>query len=128
MKQLDLPALLEVQREFVRERQWQRFHTPKNLSMALAGEAAELLELFQWLSAAESRQIMRDPAKATAVSHELADIFYYLLRLADVLDVDLQAAFTEKMVHNRKKYPLQLAKGSAKKYHELLRAKGLHRR
>ena len=128
MKQFDLGALLEDQRSFVRERRWQRFHTPKNLSMALAGEAAELMEIFQWLTSAESKSIMKNPAKAKAIRHELADIFAYLLRLADTLHVDLEQAFREKMVHNRQKYPVKLAKGKATKYHELLKAKGLNQR
>jgi NTP pyrophosphatase (non-canonical NTP hydrolase) len=128
MKQLDLKAMLKQQRAFVRERNWERFHTPKNLSMALAGEAAELMEIFQWLSQSESKSIMKDPAKAMAVRHELADILSYLLRISDVLDVDLEPAFREKMEHNRQKYPVKLAKGNARKYYELLKSKGLNQR
>lgn len=128
MKELNVPAMLKLQREFVSERNWEKFHTPKNLSMALAGEAAELMEIFQWLSQAESKNIMKDPAKAKAVSHEMADIFCYLLRLADVLGVDLEAAFWDKMKHNQAKYPVKLAKGNARKYHELLKSKGLNQR
>ena len=128
MKQFDLKAMLKQQRAFVRERNWERFHTPKNLSMALAGEAAELMEIFQWLSQAESQSIMKNPAKAMAVRHELADILSYLLRISDVLDVDLEPAFWEKMEHNRQKYPVKLAKGNARKYYELLKSKGLNQR
>ncbi|HEY5911114.1 MAG TPA: MazG-like family protein, partial [Verrucomicrobiae bacterium] len=83
---------------------------------------------FQWLSDTESRKVMKDAAKAQAVSHELADVFYYLLRLADTLNVDLETAFREKMRHNAEKYPVKLAKGHARKYHELLVAKGLNAR
>jgi len=96
--------------------------------MALAGEAAELMEIFQWLTPSESKNIMKDPAKAKAVSHEMADIFCYLLRLADVLGVDLDTAFWDKMKHNQAKYPIKLAKGNARKYYELLKAKGLNAR
>ena len=71
---------------------------------------------------------MKDPVKAGAVSHELADVFYYLLRLADTLQVDLEQAFLEKMQHNQAKYPVKLAKGNARKYHELLVSKGLNPR
>ena len=110
------------------ERKWKKFHTPKNLSMALAGEAAELMEIFQWLSEAESKNVMKNPAKAKAVAYELADVFYYLLRLTDVLDVDLEQAFWEKMRHNQAKYPAKLATRNAKKYNELLVLKGLNRR
>ena len=128
MDQLNVNSMLKLQRAFVNERKWMKFHTPKNLSMALACEAAELMEIFQWLSAAESRSVMKNPNKAKAVEHELADVFYYLLRIADVLDVDLEKAFFEKMHHNQKKYPVKLAKGNAKKYNELLRFKGLNPR
>ena len=128
MDKLNVSAMLKLQRAFVNERKWKKFHTPKNLSMALAGEAAELMEIFQWLSQAESTRVMEDPAKAQAVSHELADVFYYLLRLADVLDVDLEKAFWDKMRHNAAKYPVKLARGNAKKYNELLRHKGLNPR
>ena len=128
MDQLNVCGMLKLQRTFVKERKWNRFHTPKNLSMALAGEAAELMEIFQWLSQTESRNVMNDRAKAKAVAHELADVFYYLLRLSDVLDVNLEQAFREKMLHNQKKYPIKLARGNAKKYNELLAFKGLNPR
>lgn len=128
MKQLDVGKMLRSQRAFVAQRDWNKFHTPKNLSMALAGEAAELLEIFQWLSPAESKGVMKNLEKAKAVSHELADIFNYLLRLADVLGVDLEQAFWDKMRHNEAKYPVRLARGNAKKYHELLASKGLNPR
>jgi NTP pyrophosphatase (non-canonical NTP hydrolase) len=128
MNQLNVSAMLKLQRAFVNERKWKKFHTPKNLSMALAGEAAELMEIFQWLTDAESKNVMKNPAKATAVKHELADVFYYLLRLADVMDVDVEKAFWEKMRHNQAKYPVKLARGNAKKYNELLAFKGLNPR
>ena len=105
MDQLNVGAMLKLQRAFVNERKWKKFHTPRNLSMALAGEAAELMEIFQWLSEAESKRVMKSPDKAKAVSHELADVFYYLLRLADILGVNLEEAFWEKMRHNSAKYP-----------------------
>lgn len=128
MDHLNVGALLKLQREFVKQRKWEKFHTPKNLSMALAGEAAELMELFQWLTEKESRDIMQHRAKAQAVADELADVFYYLLRIADVLGVDLESAFQKKMAHNRSKYPVKLARGNAKKYSELLAFKGLNQR
>ena len=111
--------LLEMQREFVRAREWERFHTPKNLAMALAGEAGELLEIFQWLTAEESYDVPKDKKKLTALQHEIADIFYYLMRLADVLGVDMEKAFLDKMKENARKYPVKLSKGTAKKYTEL---------
>ena len=128
MDSLDIARLLEIQRAFVAERKWEKFHTPKNLSMALAVEAAELMEIFQWLSQKEAKQIKQDAAKAKAVADEMADIFYYLLRLADVLKVDLGQAFEARMKGNAAKYPVRLAKSSAKKYNEFLRGKGLNPR
>lgn len=119
METLNISAMLKLQRAFVNERDWKKFHTPKNMSMALAIEAAELMEIFQWLTPAESKAIMKNPAKAQAVAHELADVFYFLMRLADDLGVDLEAAFWEKMRRNSAKYPVKLAKGKATKYTEL---------
>ena len=120
--------MMRAQRAFVGQRDWNKFHTPKNLSMALAGEAAELMEIFQWLSQAESKSVMKNSKKARAASHEMADILNYLLRLADVLGVNLEQAFWDKMRHNKAKYPVKLARGNAKKYHELLASKGLNPR
>jgi len=128
MDQLNVGAMVKLQRAFVEERKWNKFHTPKNLSMALAGETAELMEIFQWLTEAESGKVMKNPVKAKAVEHELADVFYYLLRLADILDVNLEQAFFDKMRHNKAKYPVKLAEGNAKKYNELLAFKGLNQR
>lgn len=106
-------------RAFVRERDWEKFHTPKNLAMALTGEASELQELFQWLTPEESQQIMLDPAKAKKVQDELADVLVYCVRLADVLGIDPEAAIWAKMQQNAAKYPPELAKGRAVKYDEL---------
>lgn len=119
----DINKLLELQRKFVKDRDWDVFHTPKNLSMALAGEAGELVEIFQWLTAEESFDVMKDTAKATQIRHELADILYYTLRIADRLDVDLEKSLIEKLKQNAKRYPVKLSKGNAKKYTELKRSK-----
>jgi len=116
-----LEKMLKRQRAFAKARDWDQFHTPKNLSMALAAEAAELLEIFQWLTEKQSKNIMRQNRQAEAVRHELADIFYYLLRIADLLGVDLETAFEEKMRLNEKKYPVEKARGTAKKYTQLER-------
>lgn len=99
---------------FVAERDWAQFHTPKNLAMAMIVEAAELVEQFQWDTPADSQVLT--PEKRTAVSHELADTFVYLLRIAEVLDIDLIAAANEKIDLNAKKYPVEKAKGSNAKY------------
>ena len=115
----NLNQLLELQRKFVKDRDWDVFHTPKNLSMALAGEAGELVEIFQWLTAEESFEVMKDSKKAIQIQHELADILYYTLRIADRLNVDLHKAMTEKLKQNAKRYPVKLSKGNATKYTEL---------
>ena len=103
-------------RQFVDERDWDQFHTPKNLSAALAVEAAELLEHFQWLRLGDSAEL--GPDKLQEVRHEMADVLVYLVRLADKLDVDLPAAVVEKMALNRAKYPADQVRGDARKYYE----------
>jgi NTP pyrophosphatase (non-canonical NTP hydrolase) len=91
--------------EFVRERDWSQFHSPKNLSMALAIEAAELMEHFQWLNIAESRAVTEHPEKVAAVAEELADVLAYTLAMANSLGIDLSETITAKMVKNGLKYP-----------------------
>lgn len=108
--------LRDLVRVFVDERDWDQFHTPKNLTAALSVEAAELLEHFQWLK--DGRMDELGPDKLVQVRHEMADVLVYLVRLADKLDVDLVAAVEEKMVLNRAKYPAHLVRGDARKYHE----------
>lgn len=110
----ELTALRDQIRVFVAERDWEKFHTPKNLAAALCVEAAELLEPFQWLNTGNADDL--DTSKRDQVRHEMADVLVYLIRLADKLDVDLAAAVEEKMILNRAKYPVDLARGSAKKY------------
>ncbi len=102
--------------QFVEERDWAQFHTPKNLAMAMIVEAAELVEQFQWDTPEESQQL--SPEKREAVSHELADTFVYLLRLAEVLEIDLIKAANAKIDLNAKKYPVEKARGSNAKYTE----------
>lgn len=94
-----------VVREFVAARQWQAFHTPKNLSMSLAIEAAELMEHFQWLTPEESLAAAADPARKQAIADEIADVACYTLALCNALDVDLSAAIVRKMAQNAQKYP-----------------------
>jgi len=105
--------------DFAAERDWQQYHTPKNLVMALTGEAGELTELFQWLTSEQAADIMADPGAAARVREEIADVFSYLLRLADVLGVDLESALTEKIAKNAMKYPAHTARGVATKYTDL---------
>ncbi len=100
--------------QFVVERDWAQFHTPKNLAMAMIVEAAELVEQFQWDTPTESQQLSQE--KREAVAHELADTFVYLLRLAEVLEIDLIEAANKKIALNALKYPVEKAKGSNAKY------------
>ncbi|MGW0519929.1 nucleotide pyrophosphohydrolase [Crossiella sp. NPDC003009] len=110
---MEISELQAMVARFVAERDWDRFHTPKNLAMALIGEVGELAEIFQWLTDAEAQQVMSDPDRAEQVRHELADVLSYLLRLADVLDVDLVEAVREKGAVNAARYPVELVKGRA---------------
>ena len=112
----DLARLRELVRQFVDERDWDQFHTPKNLASALSVEAAELLEHFQWLQHGRVDELGEH--KLTEVRHEMADVLVYLVRLADKLGVDLLAAVEDKMVINRAKYPADKVRGDARKYHE----------
>jgi dCTP diphosphatase len=101
---------------FARERDWDQFHSPKNLSMALSVEAAELLEHFQWMKQSESRELSQE--KLNQVGEELADILVYLVRIADQLDIDLISAANSKMESNAAKYPADIVRGSSRKYTE----------
>ena len=103
-------------REFAGERDWDQFHSPKNLSMALIAEAAELIEHFQWLTQEESSNLPADKLKE--VGQELADILIYLIRIADKLGIDLVQAADRKIDLNAVKYPAEVVKSSAKKYSE----------
>ncbi len=109
--------LAEAVRAFGRERDWHLFHSPKNLTSALIVEAAELLEPFQWLTQEESRNL--PPAKKEAVRQEMADVFIYLISLANCLDIDLLKAAEDKLAINAAKYPVEKARGNAAKYDEL---------
>ncbi len=108
-----LRRLRERLREFARARDWEQFHSPKNLAAALIVEAAELLEHFQWLTPEESERL--SPAQRQAVAEEIADVFIYLVRLSDRLGVDLLEAAARKIEKNEKKYPADEVRGSAKK-------------
>lgn len=103
-------------REFARIRDWEQFHSPKNLAMALTGEAGELIEHFQWLTEEQSYRL--PPEKLNEVRLEMADILIYLIRLSDRLGVNLMAAVEEKIELNEKKYPADRVRGSSKKYTE----------
>ncbi|MCH2117619.1 MAG: nucleotide pyrophosphohydrolase [Pirellulales bacterium] len=101
--------------DFVAQRDWSQFHAPKNISMALAIEAAELMEHFQWISPEASREIPHDPDTLAAVGEELSDVFGYTLAMANELGIDISTAFRAKMVKNAEKYPAEEFRGKYRK-------------
>ena len=109
----DLQSLTQALRDFAKARQWEPFHSPKNLASALSVEAAELLEHFQWLTEAQSRTL--DAPKKSEVATEAADVLLYLLQLCDQLGIDLVEAARLKMIVNGQKYPVTTARGSSDK-------------
>lgn len=116
-KNATLSSLRSDLRRFAQAREWQQFHTPKNLAMALSVEAAELVECFQWLTPEQSARLKGRDRRA--VEEEAADVLLYLLRLTDVLDIDLLQAAQRKMKLNARKYPVALSRGTARKYSRL---------
>ncbi len=112
----DLEALRQTVAAFAAARDWDQFHSPKNLAMALIAEAAELVEHFQWLTEAQSEQLHRD--KRFAVAEELADILIYLVRIADRLGIDLLQAAEQKMHKNERRYPAEKVRGDARRAEE----------
>jgi len=115
--ELSLESLKRELREFAADRNWDQFHSPKNLVSALAVEAAELLEPFQWLTEEQSKAL--SPEKLQAVRKEIADVLIYVIRLADKLDIDILQAARDKIVENATRYPVEKAKGSIQKYTDL---------
>lgn len=111
-----LDELRSALRQFAAERDWDQFHSPKNLAMALTVETAELLEHFQWLKEGTASELTLE--KQTQIEEELADVLLYLVRLADKLEVDLLVAAREKLEKNARKYPTEQVRGSSKKYTE----------
>jgi dCTP diphosphatase len=103
--------------QFISERDWDQFHSPKNLVMGLVSEVGELTEHFQWLTEEESRALNSETREK--ISEELADVFLYLLMISRKLDIDILKAATEKIKINEKKYPVEKSKGSSRKYNEL---------
>jgi dCTP diphosphatase len=111
---MDINQLQMRLRQFAREREWEQYHTPKNLAAALSVEASELLEVFQWLTPDESQHLKT--GQKEQASQEIADIAIYLVRIADCLGVDIEEAINSKLRLNSEKYPVELAKGNATKY------------
>lgn len=112
----DLDSLRDDLRRFAAERDWDQFHSPKNLAMALSVESAELLERFQWMTEEASQS--PDAAELARIREELGDVLNYLIRIADKLDIDLLDAATKKIRMNELKYPIERSRGNSKKYTE----------
>jgi len=113
----ELQALIQSLRDFAKERDWEQFHSPKNLAAALTVETAELLEHFQWATEEQSRHLSDE--KKGQVAQEAADVFLYLLQLCDKLGIDLLEAAHMKLIANGEKYPVDRARGTSKKYTEI---------
>jgi dCTP diphosphatase len=113
----ELDQLRDQLRNFAAARDWDQFHSPKNLAMALTVEAGELLESFQWLTEEQSRHL--EPQALAAAGEEIADVLLYLIRLCDQLGIDPIAVANQKLLANARKYPVEKARGSSRKYTEL---------
>ena len=116
---MTIEELRDRLRTFAEVRDWNQFHSPKNLVMALSGEVGELNEIFQWLNDEQIQSIKKNPEQLQPVREELADILLYLIRLADQMDIDIIDAARQKIEINESKYPVEKSKGSAKKYNDL---------
>lgn len=113
---LELKEMKEFSDQFIEERDWAQFHTPKNIAMGVAIEAAELMEIFQWLTDEQANAVENDPELKEKVADEMGDVLHYLIRLSSILDIDLKEAFWQKIRKTEKKYPSSLVKGKKDKY------------
>ncbi|WP_459047613.1 nucleotide pyrophosphohydrolase [Stenotrophomonas sp. PSU_St99] len=116
---VEVRGAAQALREFAEARDWAQFHSPKNLVMALSGEVGELNEIFQWMTEADSFKAASSEATASAVRDEIADVALYLIRLSDVLGIDLNEAVSSKLATNAAKYPVDLSRGVSTKYNKL---------
>lgn len=116
---IEVRGAAQALREFAEARDWAQFHSPKNLVMALSGEVGELNEIFQWMTEADSFKAAASEVTASAVREEIADVALYLIRLSDVLGIDLNEAVSSKLATNAAKYPVDLSKGVSTKYNKL---------
>ncbi len=119
MKNIDLMKLNNEISNIVSDRDWDQFHSVKNLVMALSVESAELLEIFQWMTEADSNKVILDPKLKSKVEDEVADVFVYLLRIIDKSNIDLEAVVLNKLKKNIEKYPVEKSRGNSKKYNDL---------
>jgi dCTP diphosphatase len=118
-KEMTIEELKKIVVKFMEERDWKKYHTPKDLAISVNIETAELLELFQWKTNEEINEMLKNNEKYQMVLEELADIFIYCLYLANSVNADITKIVNDKMKQNEKKYPIEKAKGNAKKYTEL---------
>lgn len=116
---VDLEKLNTEITKIVSDRDWDQFHSVKNLAMALSVESSELLEIFQWMSEADSNNVKNDPKTLAKLQDEVADVFYYLLRIVQKTDINLEDALLQKMKKTNEKYPVEKSRGNSKKYNEL---------
>lgn len=116
---IDMKKLQVEIDNFVTDRDWDQFHSVKNLSMALSVECSELVEIFQWMKEEKSNAVTSDPETMVKVKDEVADIFFYLMRIVDKTGIDLEEAVLSKIKKNEVKYPVEKARGLSKKYNEL---------
>lgn len=119
MKSINVQKINTVVSEFIKERDWDQFHSIKNLSMALSVESSELVEIFQWLKEDESNQVSSNIKLKSKVEEEIADIFIYLMRIAIKSEIDIEEVVLNKIKKNSEKYPVDKSKGSSKKYTDL---------
>ena len=113
---LDVKEMQDFSQKFVKDREWDKYHTPKNVAMGVTIEASELMEIFQWLNDQQSYDLKNDPEKKEQIADEMGDILHYLVRLSTLLDIDLKEAFWQKIRKTEAKYPADLAKGKKDKY------------
>jgi len=111
--------LKQLVKKFCEDRDWDKYHSPKNLAIGIVTEASELLEIFRWKSEEDSYNLLKDSKKLEEIKHELADVFYFVLRFAQKYEIDLTNALIEKLEINEERYPIEKSKGSDKKYTEL---------
>lgn len=116
---IDLPRIQEEINHFVKERDWDQFHSVKNLAMALSVESSELVEILQWMSEEKSNLVKDDPVIKAKLQDEIADVFFYLMRITQKAEVDLETAILQKIKKNAEKYPVERARGNSKKYTDL---------
>ena len=116
MPEISLNHIKKEIKKFIRERNWEKYHSPKNISMSIAIEAAELMEHFQWLTIAESKKLLKDKKKRAEIEDELADIAIYLLDFCNLFDIGLESCILRKLEKSSRKYPVHLVMGKAHKY------------